>query len=330
MLGFAGGYLAVGTHSQRGAVYWFSDDGREWQRGVLAETTADCSGEPTYDAYVSGAASDGHGLIVTGKQFVFNSETCGDPDAGVGGGLLSWTSIDGRNWTRSESFGHRHAIMSRPWTTPDGGFEGLADSWDMPTALWQSADGIEWTQAASFPEMHGWSGAAAISAKGVRLLASRTADDRHVLLSSTNGRDWTALASAPDIPAYAEIISLLHVRHNDEWVVITVGEPTGSVIYSSSDLSSWSRTPFPQPRFIRSIAVGPTGYVVSAERQDRYDIACDGIGCPGPSERQYLSVDGLEWTQVAPRISEGALFAEGPAGLIAVGLYGGEVWLLEP
>jgi hypothetical protein len=326
VVGFSGGYVVSGDDSTHGASYWFSADGQEWQRGVLAEKVDDCAGEPTWDAYTSGAASDGTRLIILGKQLLYDPVACANSE--LGGGVIAWTSVDGRNWTRSEPFAHTHAIFSRAWSVPGGGWEGLVDSWDQPTSVWRSEDGVRWVQATSFPAMQGYAGAAAVGRDGRRLLASER-DEQPVLLSSTDGSSWGPLSSGPDFGRHAWVNGIVPPDEGGRWLVVTE-EAERSVIHHSADLSSWTKQPFPAARVISHIRSTSAGYLASAERADRYFSECDGIGCPGPAERQYLSVDGVDWAQVEPRIQEGASFADGPAGVIAVGRYSGEVWLLQP
>jgi hypothetical protein len=44
----------------------------------------------------------------------------------------------------------------------------------------------------------------------------------------------------------------------------------------------------------------------------------------------YVSVDGVTWTSISPRLEGPVELADGPAGVLLVGADSGRVWLLRP
>jgi hypothetical protein len=331
VVGFAGGFVAVGDRGVEGATFAFSVDGREWQVGSLAETIEDCGGDPTNDAYVSGATTDGQRVLVLGKRLEYTAEICNDPESGVGAGAITWLSSDGTTWSRSSDFAHVHAIASHAWPIPAGGWEVSVDSWDRPSSIWQSADGLSWNEVASFPEQVGSSIRGTADGAGTRLLEVQPDEEPLRFVTSTDGVDWTALRAQPAVSEFSFVTGVLSpAGAGMPWVVVTADEVVGSSIWTSTDLGAWAQHDFPGRRIVTNIVAISDGYLATADRADRYFIQCDGFPCPGPAERQYFSPDGVAWTEVGPRLRGGAFFAQSPAGVIAVGRYDGSVWVLEP
>lgn len=328
--GFSAGYV-VAYEDLDGAAFAFSPNGRDWEVGQLGEPTASCDGSPTPDSFGTGVATDGQAVLILGGTLEFTAENCGNPDLGFGGGVVTWLSTDGLTWTRSEPFAHRHAIARHAWPIPGGGWEVVTSSFDAPTTIWQSADGSAWEEVASFPEQVGYSSRGAADAAGTRLLEVQADEEPLRLMSSTDGVNWTALPAQPALSEFAFVTDILpSTGAARPWIVVTADDLVGSSIYASASLGSWARHDFPGQRIVTSILASAGGYLATAERVDRYFGECDGIGCPGPAERQYISADGVAWNEVGPRLRGGAFFAEGRAGVIAIGRYDGIVWLLEP
>jgi hypothetical protein len=330
VVGFAGGFVAVGDRGLEGGTFAFSADGREWQVGSLSETIQDCAGNPTNDAFVSGAASDGQRILVLGKRLGYTTEICSDPDQGVGAGAITWQSTDGQTWTRSSDFAHVHAIASHAWPIPGGGWEVSVSSWDRPSAIWQSADGLSWHETASFPEQVGSSIHGTADAAGMRLLEVQPDEEPLRLVTSSDGVNWSALNAQPAVSKFSYVKGMLSpAGAGMPWIIVSAEDLVGSAIWTSADLGAWTKHAFPGRRIVTNIVAISDGYLATAERFGFYEIACDGGRCPGPAERQYFSSDGISWTEIPLRLRAGAFFAESPAGVIAVGRFNGSVWLLE-
>lgn len=325
VVGFAPGYV-VAFEDRNGAGYRFSADGQQWQAGTLAQQVPGCSGDLTPDSFGSGASGDGQRVIVYGVLVAFTPENCANPDQGFGAGVVVWVTSDGQTWTRSNPFAHRDAVIDDVWPIPGGGWEASVSSFDQPTAVWQSSDGLSWNEVASFAGQVGEASRADIASDGTRLLAGRLPTGQTALFRSSNGATWVPL---PAQPAFGENESVTEVlAPGTTWLVVT-SDPGGSGLWVSADLAGWQRRELRADRVVTDIIRLGTGYVASAERADLYFQACEG-GCPGPAERQHLTVQGLSWAEITPRLRAGAFLATGPAGTIAVGPNDGKVWLLEP
>src|SRR5687768_5777772 len=277
VVGFAGGYVAVGDRGLEGGAFAFSANGRHWQTGPLSETVQDCAGNPTNDAYVTGAATDGRRVLVLGKRLQFTPETCGDPELGIGAGAITWLSNDGQTWTRSSDFAHVHAIASHAWAIPGGGWELSASSWDRPTAIWQSPDGLAWHESASVPEQIGSSGRGSADVAGTRLLNVLPDDGPLQLVTSSDGINWSPLPAQPAVAGQAEVTAILAPAGSGRpWIVVTATDPMGSSIWASADLGAWTRHAFPGQRVVTNIMPTTDGYLASAERFDLHELVCDG------------------------------------------------------
>jgi hypothetical protein len=253
--------------------------------------------------------------MVLGKTFASDAQNCAGDD-GVGGGVVTWLTTDGETWLQSEQFGHEHALADDAWRVPDG-WEVLTASWDAPSRVWHSVDGRTWEQRAALEQTY--TGDA--DATGVRLVERGAR-----LHTSTDGVAWHQLGRQPNNAGYlTEIVAPVS---GSEWI-LAYETDTGSAIWTSPDLRGWRERSFPERRVITHLVATSAGFVASAEREDRYHVVCDRSGCPPADERQYISHDGTAWYEIEGRLRDGAFFADGPAGVIAVGRYDGTVWLLE-
>jgi hypothetical protein len=316
------GLIAVGVERPvpTMAAVWTSPDGGHWSR--VNEFPADDG------TAALAATADTRRVVIVGADH---------------GGATSWSSTDGRTWTR--------APRSTQLGGPDGGTSMLAVTpWhdgfiaaghrDDPAhgkaagAVWRSADGIAWRRIV---EDQAFAGARIMGlASTDRTIVAVGGTDRDagppgVAWTSQDGEHWKRVASAS--PASGPMRAVTAVGA----AFIAVGlnaDDTGAAVWSSRDGIEWLAVPeqesfqaHGQPIRMAAVARSANGLVAVGWKSD------GGNG----SAVVWNSPDGIEWrrTEGVPSFSGAEMdgVTAGPVGLVAVGTSGypdndqAQVWI---
>ncbi len=228
--------------------------------------------------------------------------TAGGPSlvaVGVSGRLnpVVWTSPDGRTWSRAQGSLGNGAAFDVSTGGPGLIAVGLAGGNDAP--VWTSADGLTWSAAPSDPVFRGaWLRAVAVGGPGLVTVGSTM--DGPAAWYSSDGVTWER-ASAPPPPqdvaddgadAWMQDVAVAGDR------LVAVGEVGlevcgpycvryDPVIWTSTDGVMWTQVAldpdvFPSSTQLRSLAVGPSGFVVVGGRDGKR-----------ADPRVWASADGL-------------------------------------
>jgi hypothetical protein len=338
LVAFDGGYVVAGAAPAATKDWpsaWLSADGVSWEPSRLGQLVEEpCPQSPpgyaVPDSYLTATASSGTDVLLAGGRISFTPENCANPDGGYGAGVVAWVTSDGRNWTESQLFGHRHSVVSSVWPTA-GGWRAALTSWDRPTSIWDSADGLTWSEVHSLQRGQGTGyGPPAISPDGTWLVL-----EGGVLVTSNDGEHWLAL-NTPFTSTDGVFIDHLVPPSRvgpAAWLVVT-SDVSGVdlTMWTSADLRNWEHRDFPDELYFDAIVATPDGYVgtgMLGTGQTCTPRSPYPHGCIG--ERQYISADGLTWSPVTPHIEGSVLLASGPRGVFAVEQSStGSVWRLGP
>ena len=335
-LRFKGAYLAFGADSEE--VPWVSRsiDGRHWQTVPLGVLVEPCPGYVARsDSTIYEAATDGRTVVLAGIEFAMDGSPCDSQEA------VMWVSADGQTWQRSQGFGavDGFALSRQVWAVP-GGWEAVVETAaDARTTLWRSSDALRWHQVGEVnpsvdPEIHAAIGAAP-DGRLLRALFNGEPDasapvidglrpGESSLSMSTDGARWTSVDLA--LPVGREVTTFGVVPPGPAgpagWTLVTSAEPESPMIWTSSDLQTWSHGTFPRDRLL-SIAFTRYGFIATGSTR------CPaGSGPCATGEAQYLSTDGLHWTRFKSSVRE-IVVADGPAGVLAFSAVGFRLWELR-
>lgn len=333
ILVFKGRYVAWGHDAQSLPWVWTSSTGEQWQGTQLGRMITPCPGaSEDYEAQVYAGATNGDQVVLVGLEYAQDAPTCGTHRA------ASWVSDDGDTWRRGNGFGGDgpFADSKNVWATP-AGWEAL--TWaggESPRGIWSSADGLTWklaeTVAVADPIEAGITGAS----DGTRVMvltnsADGSADEvlglrggESRLRWSANGGSWKDVAF--DFNAAGPVRLRVAVEANPAtggaWIVL--GERSGDAadVWRSTDLVTWEHGRLPKP-WVSTFGWTRYGYLATA-----LNVGCgDGGECPPNPAQQFVSPDGMQWTQL-PFAIEADVFVDGPAGLLAID-GNATVWRLE-
>lgn len=330
--GFSGGYVVAANDFESGATAYFSADGVTWQANRLSETVDDCSGGRTFEAFVHHAASSPSQVLLVGSVRSYSPENCAGNE-GVGGGAVGWVSSDGIAWQRTPVFGARHDTPSSAWAVPGGWGVGLDNCCDFDT-IWQSTGGSAWQTILQIEGTQdgGYSIHGGAAADGTRVVAAATGQGWAVLRSS-DGASWDPLPVGDGSTWPQAVLPPLPGR-SSSWLVASADDAEHTMITLSSDTDQWQESQLPGRRTLTAAAATSSGFVGSAEYPCDiavfYGLARHVSGCDQSRQRQYVSVDGVTWTSISPRLEGPVELADGPAGVLLVGADSGRVWLLRP
>ncbi len=328
LVGFAGGYVALGSGDFEAPIAWFSTDGRAWTSTSLATQVSNCPGsgpsgtETVPDADAAAIATNGRQVVVVGAENPHDVAGCQDVAASIR--PIAWISDDGRTWRRSAPFyaSGPNGRATAVWAAPDG-WEAVADDPRAGTlAVWHSTDGLTWDSIGPLAGPTDVPDVSAVAAAGGTVVVSRTAG----LFVSADGRTWSPIDKAGGCETGATQILAPATPGLNAWVVVN-----GSRICTSVNLTDWSTKEMP----MSIVSVAQTRFGVIADGDTCFGA---GTNCADPAPRAYLTVDGVSWSLLAhPTAWYGRALADGPAGVLLIGsgpdgkggLVSG-VWRLEP
>jgi hypothetical protein len=340
VIGFDRGYLVLDEFGP----LQFSADGVQWRSIRLPSDAGRALG-------THGAATDGRTVVVVGgytpcsyagyNQNPFGS--CRERPA-------SWKSRDGRTWRVSDAWtgpvgpvGKSGSEFIDVWHLPEGRWEVAQifsrsdDSDDLdpkgPT-VWQSDDGRDWRGPSdglrrSECPVDLFSYWVRADARG-RRLAFLQCDDGYDLATSRDGQHYERLGGFPSggwaRPALAPTGS-------EPWLMggARGNETQEPVIWSSTDLASWTTAVLPVPpgrelsSRVWALGLGNAGYVAGGNSWTTEW---------GHEAFTWVSHDGIEW-RLADARSRQAIsiegIASGPAGVLGFGSVQvtEEVWRLD-
>ena len=318
---FSEGYLALGAVEVDGdlaPVVWFSPNGTEWHRTDLSTPFKPCPGwvvRPS--ATVSHGWAAGGGAVVIGTEYVPDANTCGEER------VVTWSTGDGRTWTKSAAFGPDGLVGRYPvgiWATPEG-WEAAIQEPDETVSIWQSPGADDWHQVARIDG----SVRIAVANDGTRLAIEGDVGERARMFVSTDGIEWRPIEGPPR-PDMRDNESwrLGHVLPPDgslqAWIVVSELE-TGdirSTMWMSSDLELWEPADFPMP------VVGGLGYTSDGIVALGMDPCRDTGGpCLTDPPQYFISGDGYNGEPMRSVVGPSS-FAEGPGCVIGTGDSGAE------
>jgi hypothetical protein len=308
LLGFDGGYVIYGKY---GRSAWFSSDGGTWQRVSLPLEDERCEYDETEQ--IETGASMATGVVLLGM---------GNDRSGGGSCVqrtIALTSADGLTWQRSEPFGPRRFPLEVDpigvWPAPAGWQAAIGDEDEM-TGIWESGDGLSWTQTENVAGFGNVTGAADAHGRAVLSVYQRLGSIGPVSLVQeslvvSDGKDWTD-TTAP-FTGFSDGGAITAIAPPSDqrpvWTLwaqdccsATAGSPRSGNrrTWTSADLVEWQshrRRDFPYADLT------PTSAGLIATR------------CRADECSQYISSDGIDWTQVA---GAGGQVAEGPASVLAL------------
>jgi hypothetical protein len=271
---------------------------------------------------VTHGASNGDQVLLAGGSLSFTPETCAEPDAGYGAGVVSWVSSDGRVWIRSNTFGHRHSTVASLWFMDDGWMAALS-SWDRAIEIWRSRDAVTWDVVGSIEGTEGVGMGTPLQAPDGRWIALGYGRSTYGLQASGNGIHWQQLPASSafgDAPPFD--LSELERGAGSRWIFAT-NALHHAEIWTSDDLAAWTPHDFPDDHYVQSLLAFSEGFVAIA-------TPCSPHLADAPcyeDEAQYFSPDGEEWHLIGREIGPAAI-GDGPLGVLAVTSADGSVWLL--
>lgn len=317
VLGFDAGYVVYGTIYETGAVgAFYSRDARTWSQVAMADPCGE--GGHGWDLRSFGA-TDGRSVMVLGRE--------------CDGSWVTWATDNGEEWQRA-SMGASDSYDGNIWTTPTG-WEALLTG-DTNTIM-RSGDGRQWNSSAVLDiEILGCCPKVAASRDGLRVIG----DHLGTLVSSTDGMVWRDLPHPYMAPmsggrnnASADRLSAIlpaDATSGTPWVLFTKrqdGQAASS--WASGDLMAWGHGAIPRTG-IAHVASTRLGLLATgADTCVEFDQMCS------PERRaQFHSADGVTWTPLGSSVYAMGI-ADGPAGIIAVGLSADDspsmtVWRLGP
>jgi hypothetical protein len=338
-LGFDDGYVvsdccAATTFPSRdaGAVR-FSTDGARWEPVELRVSDG-------YVISVMSAASDGQRVVLAGEYTpCTRNQWLENPWFDCRSRPATWVTDDGRTWRSSPSWsglnaraGQAGSWFTDVWPVPGMGWEaaqvfsGTDESDDLdPTgpALWRSTDGLTWSLLAE-------------RIAGFDLACGSWTVDRFRAFADVNGNriavvqcdEGLRLWHASDGVAYSPIegfpagegslgADVLPPTGSEPWLFGGLDRVTAPVIWSSSDLQTWTTIQLSREESRR-------GRVMALALAGGIMVAIGGTSQgEGPAQTTtWASPDGQNWVLVdmQPGVQLGGpVLANGPTGTLRFG-----------
>ncbi len=331
-LSFKGSYITYGADQE--GLTWASrsTDGRTWETVTLGLMVSPCPGYVVRpDSSIYAAATDGNQVILTGIESAMDVNPCDTSRA------VAWISSDGLTWQRSEGFGAVNGFAEAifVWAIPDGWETLVTGAGATPTRVWRSTDGLRWTWVSELdPGVSSMiSTPVNAAADGTRLMALYNGEvgetieglrgGESILRISSDGKGWAPLDVALPFGRRVGASGILPPGRfgRDAWLLVTGADEQQPITWVSADLKSWEQGTFPRDD-VASIALTRYGYIATGE------TLCGAGGTCSTDPVQYLSTDGLRWTEFAAPV--GTVMVDGPAGVLAFAGPDFRVWILRP
>jgi hypothetical protein len=299
---FGPGLLALGScaHTTSPSLIWVSPDGHIWQvsapkalahADVYSLLAADglvvATGQDTTNGFAAASWASHDGLSWTrstgdlgcgvmsqvarlGSEFVaFGNKTPDAPEVDVPPGVCEWVSPDGIAWqpvalpdkTFPASAGISSIAAGAGGLVAVGSVAGPTQS---AAAAWSSPDGRAWTRLATgIPA--GWISLDVVLPGGPGYVALGTdGSGNSVLATSADGLAWTPTP----VPEQGVLEGGPSIASGSAGVVLagfsTNGDPTTTMVWSSTDAVQWQPAPAPPPALNYLSVAAPQNTVVLA------------------------------------------------------------------
>ncbi len=296
-----GGYVAVGRDANGHAAFWSSSDCRRWEPAAARGTSVDA---------LRAVTAGGPGYVALAD-----------------GGVVAWTSTDGRSWRQvgDDPFRLSGAAIDASSYVKDLGVRagrlvavGAAES---VSAIWTSGDGSSWTRVAPLEgaEQGYFYGLDDVIASEVGLVAVGEADTGVPIWTSRDGVAWrrahdvatAADATPPSAQAGAmQWPRIFFVTVDRAGVLTAFGtRRSGWEAWTSRDGITWLSRPIPDLGPIGSIiiasmistadgfvAVGRVEDAAAASPAVSAQPAASGLAFPYRGVI-WTSADGIAWTR---------------------------------
>ena len=272
-----------------------SQVGVDWAR--LPDDPALAGGE------INAVVAGGPGLVAVG---------CATATLECDLGPATWTSIDGRHWTKGPPVPAADAVTMRAVIAAGTGF--IAVGWG---GIWHSPDGLHWTRVATpatpgfGTDLHGataWRGGYVAVGNEFNSVTNHA-----VAWTSIDGQHWS---KAPPSPGFEGLTGLGHVVAGGPGLIANDEDFSGSSLWTSTDGRRWQKGPrLPAGVELLQLLATKTGYVAVGvgvkASASAGNVMLAGFRPASPTGRSrtfdignaiavaYGSTDGLHWTAQA-------------------------------